>query len=412
VTPDERIEVGVRPGWLPPADPGSDPELVDRIRAEIADRGPITFARFMERALYEPGLGYYRRPRPGPGRRGDFLTAPETHPIFGRTVGRQLDEVWQRLDRPDPFVVREHGAGEGALAVAILDGLRADRSGLADAVRYEAVEVEPARLDAFATRLADAGHARRRADQRRGADSPAIVGAVLANEVLDALPVHRVEQRSSEMVELLVGWQDDRFVEVVAPPTTPLLVARLRSEGVRLVEGQRAEICLALDPWIGAAAAGLERGVMVLIDYGHRAADLYGARRRAGTLAAYVNHRVHDDPFPNVGRQDLTAHVDVTAVERAAVDAGLVQLGMTTQAEFLAGLGIDEILREVQADPATTLESYLALRSGLLRLLDPAATGGFRVMAFGRRLPADPRPLRGFSFRRPAREKPDTTTPQ
>jgi SAM-dependent MidA family methyltransferase len=349
----------------------------------------------MERALYEPDLGYYRRPRPGPGRGGDFLTAPETHPIFGRAIARQLDEAWQRLGRPDPFVVREHGAGEGALAVAVLDGLAAERSALLDAVRYQAVEIEPHRLDGFRVRLEDAGHGSR-LDGAAGAAR--ITGAILANEVLDALPVHRVERRDGQLRELLVDRRDGRFVEVAGDPTSPALAARLARERIELREGQRAEISLALEPWITELAASLERGLALLVDYGHPAAELYGPRRMAGSLAAYVNHRVHDNPFVNVGRQDLTAHVDLDVVAHAAVAAGLDHLGTTTQAEFLVGLGIEELLREAQADPGTTLESYAALRSGLMRLLDPAATGRFAVLAFGRDFPTEP-PLRGLGYR-------------
>ena len=142
------------------------------------------------------------------------------------------------------------------------------------------------------------------------------------------------------------------------------------------------------------------RGVALFIDYGYPATELYDpVRRRDGTLRAYLRHRVHDDPYLHVGRQDLTAHVDVTAVERAATAAGLAHLGTTTQAEFLVGLGTEELLQAIQADPATTLESYLAVRSALFRLLDPSAMGRFRVMAFGRGWPADGPALRGFGYR-------------
>ena len=173
----------------------------------------------------------------------------------------------------------------------------------------------------------------------------------------------------------------------------------MSSEGIELADGQTAEICLALDGWIADAAAGLARGLFLAIDYGAAAAELYDpVRRRDGTLRAYVRHRVHDDPYRHVGRQDLTAHVDVTAVERAAAAAGLTHLATTTQAEFLVGAGTDELLREIQSDPATSLEAYLAVRSALMRLLDPAAMGRFRVMAFGRDWPAGP-PLSAFAYR-------------
>jgi SAM-dependent MidA family methyltransferase len=386
------FEPGLRRTPTASLDVGSEPELVARIRTEIESTGPITFARFMERALYEPDLGYYRRDRPGAGRSGDFLTAPEMHPIFGRAVARELDELWHILGAPQRFVVREYGAGGGALAKAVLNGLRSDGSDLADVVRYQAVEVDRRRVDAIGDELRAADFGERLED----ATSEPIVGCVLANEVLDALPVHRVVLRHGVLRELCVDFEGDRFIEVEASPTTPEIGERLASEEITLEEGQVAEICLELDAWVADAAAGLERGLLLLVDYGHEAAELYGPRRRAGTLMAYTNHQAHDDPFINVGRQDLTAHVDVTALERAAARAGLDRVGVTTQAEFLVGLGIGDILSAAQSDPSTTIESYLELRSSVGHLLDPAATGGFKVMAFGRGLPSAG--LRGFAF--------------
>ncbi len=395
------FEAGLRRDDEPSLDVGDEPQLVERLREEIRTAGPVTFARFMERALYEPELGYYAGSTARPGRSGDFLTAPETHPIFGWALARQLDQLWQLLDRPDPFVVREHGAGTGALAVAIVEGLARDGSPLREAIRYEAIEVDGRRLATFRARVATAGLA----DilERRGSGSAGVVGAVIANEVLDALPVHRVVATDGRLRELYVDWAGDRFVEHEAEPSTPRLEERLRDEGITLAEGQRGEIALALDDWMATVAGELERGALLLIDYGYPADELYAPRHAGGTLLAYVRHRATDDPLRNVGRQDLTAHVDLTAVGRAADRAGLQPLGLTTQAEFLMGLGIGELLGAIQSDPTTSLESYLDLRSSVVRLLDPLATGRFAVLAFGRGLPAEIQ-LRGFSFRiaRPA----------
>ena len=391
----------------PPADlsdVGQDEALVERIRNEIRHAGPMTFARFMELALYAPEGGYYRAAATRPGRDGDYITAPELHPIFGWSLARGIDEIWRRLEEPSPFVVREHGAGTGALALAILDGLREMGSPLLDAIVYEPVEIDERRLEAFTARLAAAGHAAR----LRQPTTEAFAGVVLGNEVLDALPVHRVRGRGDRLVELAVDLDtDDGFVEVETDPATPALVERLTAEGVGLVDGQTAEICLALDDWIGDAAAPLRHGVLLLIDYGAPAAELYDpVRRRDGTLRAYVRHQVHADPYRHVGRQDLTAHVDMTAVERAAAAAGLVTIGITTQAEALMGLGIEARLQAIQADPATTFEDYTLVRSALMRLLDPAAMGRFQVMAFGREWPvsgASESPLGLFAFRLPVR---------
>lgn len=365
------------------SDLSEDADLAERIREEIGRAGPMPFARFMELALYDPDGGYYRSPEARPGRRGDFLTAPELHPIFGEMVARAVVQAWDGLGRPDPFVVREYGAGDGALATPMLASLRSTPLGAI--VGYQAVEIDDRRLSRIRERLAVDGLA----DRLQPVSDRPFDGVVLANEVLDALPVHRVRRRSDALREIAVDRAiDGSFVEVEIEPSTPAIGARLAAEGIHLADGQTAEICLALDAWIVDAAAPLRRGLMVLIDYGARAADLYDpVRRRDGTLRAYVRHQVHDDPYRFVGKQDLTAHVDVTAVERAAHVAGLARVGVTTQAEALIGLGIEERLREVQADPATTFEDYTLLRSALLRLLDPSAMGRFRVMAFGRAWP-------------------------
>jgi len=377
---------------------GQDEDLVARIHVEIARDGPMTFARFMDLALYDPAGGYYRAEAARPGREGDFLTAPETHPIFGAALARAVADAWQRLGRPEPFVVREYGAGTGTLAIAILDGVAREAPDLAARIRYQPIEVEPRRIEAIGARLASAGHGGALVAPSSPDASP-IDGFVLANEVLDALPTHRVVMRGGVLREVKVDSRDGAFTDIETDPSMPALADRLAAEEVTLAEGQRAEIALAVDPWLAGAAAGMARGVLLLIDYGYPAAELFDPVRRGdGTLRAYLRHRVHADPYLHVGRQDLTAHVDVTAVERAAAAAGLAHLGTTTQAEFLVGLGTERLLQAIQADPATTLEDYLAVRSGLMRLLDPGAMGRFRVMAFGRGWPEGGPPLAGFGF--------------
>jgi SAM-dependent MidA family methyltransferase len=367
----------------------SDPELAARIEAEIERDGPMTFARFMELALYDPSGGYYRADAARPGRQGDFLTAPEASPIFGRAVARHLNDVWIALDRPHRLTVVEHGAGTGALAAGLLDGVRRIGGALAEAVRYRPVEVDDRRLARLSERLGAAGLA-----EWLDPDAPSpVVGLVLANEVLDALPTHRVVVRQGRLREVHVGIAKGAFVDVERAPSTPDLEGRLAAEGVALEEGQQAEISLALDGWIASAAGSLERGELLLIDYGHPAAELYDPRRRPrGTLLGYIRHVARDDPYAAIGRQDLTAHVDVTAVERAAARAGLDHLATTTQSRFLAGLGAGEILVEMQEPgpegAAQTFERYLEARAALVRMIDPAVMGRFRVMAFGRGLDA------------------------
>ena len=395
------VEVGVRsvPELAPEPLPPSNPVLVERIADEIRRSGPMPFSRFMHRALYELEEGYYESATSGPGRTGDFLTAPESHPIFGWTIARQLEEAWERLGRPRRFVVREHGAGTGALAAGILDGLWRSGSALLPAIRYQAIDVARPRLEGFAERLRDAGF-ESHVEPPDGVPAP---GAVLANELLDALPVHLVEGSAEGLMERFVALDaspadpESPFAFVLGPPSTPALAARLADDEIELQPGQRVEICLELDGWLDRAAGPLERGLMLLMDYGAPADELYTADR-GSTLRAYHRHRVHADPLVAIGRQDLTAHVDLTAVERAATGAGLSSLGRTRQAQLLAALGIGELLVGLQSNLATTLEAYLEAKSAVVRMLDPRATGAFAVLAFGRDLPADP-PLRGFASR-------------
>jgi SAM-dependent MidA family methyltransferase len=370
---------------IPPFDPRdvpSDSVLVDRIRSEIESDGPMSFARFMELALTDPEHGYYATSADRPSRSGDFLTAPELHPIFGWTLARMLEEAWRLMDRPSPFLLREDGAGTGTLAVAILDGLARDGSDLRDAIRYRPRDVNPARERMALERVASAGHGS--ATDR--VDLP-LAGVSVANEFLDALPVHRVEVRGSQLVELLVGLDGDAFADVPGEPTTPALAARLAGESIELAEGQRAEIALGIDAWADGVAAELARGLVLVIDYGAPAAELYDPVRRPwGTLRAYVRQRVHDDPYRHIGRQDLTAHVDLSAVERALGGHDFERLGRTTQARFLVGAGLEGLLERVRSDPATDAPAWLALRSSVARLLDPRATGGFAVLGMGRGL--------------------------
>ena len=183
---------------------GEDEALVERIHAEIEHDGPITFARFMELALYDPERGYYRTAADRPGRRGDFLTAPEAHPIFGATLSRAVADAWDRLGRPSTYVLREIGAGTGSLAVAVLDALAAERPDLARVIRYEPVELDPARVERVRARLEAAGHGQRLMPEHGHVASVANA-FVIANELLDALPTHRLVQRGDALREVLVA---------------------------------------------------------------------------------------------------------------------------------------------------------------------------------------------------------------
>jgi SAM-dependent MidA family methyltransferase len=397
--PPEELLPGTGP--RPPADhssadlspAGRSAALAVLIRAEI-DRSPqrhITFARFMELALYEPRLGYYRQTADRPTDAGDFLTAPETHPIFGWTIARRIERMWAELGRPDPFSLIEYGAGSGTLALSILEGIRRHSADdLAGATRYIPVESNPHRLADLRSRFEAAGLGDRLPPVGAPSDgSVPVTGVLLANEFLDAMPVHKIVVRGGELRELFVEWRDG-FVEFAAPPSTTALAQRLSHDGIdtsELAEGQVGEICLGYEPWLEEVAARLARGFVLAIDYGYEAGELYGPRHRAGTLLGYRGHQVVDDPFTDPGLVDLTAHVDFTALQVLGERRGLRSAALTTQSEFLVASGIESELRALQESRSTTAADYLRARSGLVRMLDPRHMGRFRVLELRREAP-------------------------
>jgi SAM-dependent MidA family methyltransferase len=367
--------------------------LVDSIRDEIAATGPITFARFMERALYDPAYGYYVTSPTRPTRTGDFLTAPELHPIFGATLARQIDEMWQRMDRPAPFVMREFGAGSGALFLAVADGLAAIGSPLAGAIRYEPVDFAAQRALAV-ERLTASGRAHQLvAITERGSLAS---GVVVANEFLDALPVHRVIQLHGELREIHIDWRDDRFTEIAGPSTEMRLSTWFRDRDIELAEGQRAEVNLAMLDWIRDVSASLQCGYVMAIDYGATPAALYGPDRPTGTIRAFAGQHVSADVLSGVGQRDITSHVDFDALERQAGARGLTVAGRRRSNEFLIACGLDDAYQQARTQSDTDWDAATNLRSAIRRLLDANALGGYLVSVLATDAPVDP-PLRGFA---------------
>ena len=389
----ERRRQAVEP---PPSDDPGEARLLELLRDEIECEGPLTFARFMQRALYEPDLGYYAVSVTRPSRSGDFVTAPEMHPIFGYTLARGLHEMWQRLGEPETFVLREYGAGRGALALSLLEGLRRLGSPLLERLRYEPLDL-PAQLGALQDGLRAAG-----LQHLMAPAEGALVGCVLANEYLDALPVHRLVMRDGRLRELYVGWEGGRLVELAGELSSPDLAEWFAAAGVELAEGQRGEARLAMLAWLREVGEALERGYVLVLDYGGEPAELYGPTRPQGTLRAFRGQHVGADVLSGVGRQDLTATVDLGALGRGARAAGLEWLDRTSQAEFLIGCGLEEVLARERQRVADSWAELAALRSSVVRLLDPRALGGYAAVVMGRGVEPAP-PLGGLSYRLPER---------
>jgi SAM-dependent MidA family methyltransferase len=362
--------------------------LADLIRTRIAAAGGwLAFDAFMELALYAPGLGYYSAGAVKFGASGDFVTAPEMSELFGQCLARQCAEVLAMSGGG----ILELGAGTGAMAVTVLEEL--SRLG-ALPERYAILEVSAdlaARQRARVSELSEA--LRQRVQWLTRLPQEPMRGVILANEVLDALPCARFVVHETRVRALGVSMgADGGFIEREAFPDEQLV--RYAQPLVRefgLADGYRSEVCWRIDPWIAGVRQALQMGAIILIDYGLPRAQYYHPRRIDGTLRCHFRHRAHDDPFILVGVQDVSAWVDFTRVAEAGDAVGLQLCGFTTQAGFLVGSGIEELLG-AEADEITR-----ARRTGEAgRLLLPAEMGeAFKVMALGCGLQ---RPLRGFTL--------------
>ena len=370
-------------------------ELVDEIRT----KGPISFARYMEQVLYHPDHGYYVSPSRRPGRGGDFLTAPETHPFFGLTLARQIAEMWERLGQPNPFVIREYGSGIGGLAYDIIVGLLDVHPQLQSSLRFLFNEVNQHRVAQALAAMDEVGFG----ELVDVDDGRTITGVVLANEVADAMPVHRLRWTGSELEELFVGWEDDQFIDVPGPLSAQVVAMDLPAYFVRqgidlggLPADSRLEVSPATDAWVRDVAGGLERGYALVIDYGYPAAELYRDHRLEGTVRAYSGHTVTDNAFNHSGEQDLTAHVDFSRIVEVAVAEGMDVLGVVTQGDFLAANGMGDLLVNLQHQPDVAVEEYYRAQAATFRLIDPGGMGRFRVLGLARSAPVTP-PLTGFA---------------
>jgi len=322
------------------------PGLVQKLVARIERDGPISFAAFMEAALYDPEFGYYMTAGPRIGREGDYYTSLDVHPIFAELVGRQVAQAAEEIVSSGEFTIVEMGAGKGLLAKHLLNAYRRDNPDFLARLRYLLVERSPAMVETQKQRLRELTGAGVRIAWIPDLDAisaDSITGVFLSNELVDAFPVHCVVKRPLGLREIFVGWDGSRFIEIEAPPFSPDLEAYFARIGISLEVGQQAEVNLQALKWMRQVGARLRRGLIVTIDYGHAAADLFAPARKTGTLLGYYRHTVSDSPYIRVGQQDLTAHVDFTSLALAGQDVGLEVTGFTNQLHFLIGLGIESV---------------------------------------------------------------------
>ncbi len=309
--------------------------LREIIREEIRQKGPIAFSRYMELCLYHPQHGYYIRNSAQFGKAGDFYTSSDVHAVFGRLLARQFEEMWREGGR-GKVRVAELGPGRGLFARDVLDWSSKKFPDFFQALHYELVESSPALREALADGLREhieQGQASVRESFGGNDSAAATTRIVFANEFFDALPVEIVDHRG----ELRVGLREDRFVETFSP-VCPELLEFLDRYSVHPEEHERVEAApLALD-WMRRIADAVPRGFVVVIDYGYTRGEQLAGRHR-GTVMTYRQHTASDDPFAAPGEQDITAHVNFTALQAAGENGGFDCLGLVTQAQFLMGIG-------------------------------------------------------------------------
>jgi SAM-dependent MidA family methyltransferase len=362
-------------------------QLMHLLHQEIAGAGGyISFARFMELALYAPGLGYYSAGSHKLGRKGDFITAPEISPLFAQCIAKQCQQIFTTLQQSD---ILEIGAGSGKLMCDLLQAL-AKLNALP--THYFILEISAdlrqKQYELLQQTCPEFSHRVQWLDTLPTLD---FQGVILANEVMDALPVHLFQIDENQIKERCVTLKNNQLNWQLTEPTTRDLTAALTviQQDAALENGYTSEVNLLLAPWVNSISAILSKGVILLFDYGYGRQEYYHPERNTGTLMCYYQHRRHENPFELVGLQDITAHVDFTQVVESGMDAGLDLAGYTTQAAFLLACGITEF----ETDQLDAVQQYQQSQAIKLLTLPSQMGEAIKVMALSKAIDT---PLLGF----------------
>ena len=386
--------------------------IKERINQSLHQR--ITFAEFMELALYHPQLGYYATPGSIIGPQGDFVTSPHMGHDFGEVIAEQFVDMWEALGKPDDFTLMEMGAGQGLVAGDAIAHLHTHHQSCFKCLSYIIVEKSPALKAEQKKRLGKW--------QQQGLsivwknlediEAERITGCAFSNELVDAFPVHWVELHAGQLKEMWVVVSEDKgFCAVAAELSTNQLAKYFENIDLNLgetyLEGYRTEVNLAAISWLAQVEAKLARGYILTIDYGYTAKRYYSPSRREGTLQCYYRHSHHSDPFIHIGEQDITAHVDFTTLEKHGDELGLQTIGFTQQGLFLMALGLGDRLQQLSqptdpAQPATgqTIQKIMMRREALQQLISPMGLGNFCVLIQSKGLTQKEfvRPLKGLTI--------------
>ncbi|MCL9807034.1 SAM-dependent methyltransferase [Flavobacterium amniphilum] len=317
-------------------------ELSEIIVHKIQENGPISFCDFMEMALYYPGLGYYTSNGNPIGVKGDYYTSPQLTPVFGMIIGKQLEAMWIAMGK-EPFTVVEFGGGNGKLCMDIMAYLKTVPE-FYEKLNYCIIEKQtlnwelPEKVSWHPTL----------------AGIPEITGCILSNELVDNFPVHQVVMEDG-LMEVFIG-HGENFYEQLQPASEELK-AYFNELNIDLPQGFRTEINLQAIQWISEIAKNLKKGYVLTIDYGYISSQLYTAQKQRGTLLCYNKHTTNENWYDNIGNQDITAHINFSALCHWGFKNGLTCVGLTSQADFLMRLGFKESLREMSSTKTDVLEA-------------------------------------------------------
>jgi SAM-dependent MidA family methyltransferase len=389
-----------------------NPVLCDAIARRIAEspQQRITFAEYMELVLYHPQHGYYATKAINIGQQGDFFTSPHLGTDFGELLAEQFVQMWEILGRTVPFTLLEMGAGQGLLAADILGYLARHYPDFIEVLDYIIVERSDTLKQQQQQRLQKLGDAlgkefvlRLRWCSLEEIPASSITGCCFSNELVDALPVHQFIIERGHLGEIYVSTQPEAkglsiasFAEVTGELSTSRLaeyfdLVKIQLPSSAYPDGYRSEVNLAVLDWLKMVASRLQHGYLLTIDYGYPASRYYSPTRSQGTLQCYYRHMHHNNPYINIGRQDITAHVDFTALERWGEVCGLDNLGFTQQGLFLMALGLGDRIAALSNSSQAMVEaqglaSLLRRREALHQLIDPMGLGGFGVLVQGKGL--------------------------
>jgi len=341
----------------------------------------------MEMALYYPGLGYYTKETATIGKKGDFYTSPHLHPVFGMMLGKQMQEMWESMGKPEDFQIMEMGAGMGYLARDMLDYLQT--TGLFRHLSYTIVEMNPSvaarqqeLLSGFSGIVRWVGHP---------GEAAGITGCIVSNELLDAFPVRLVEM-DDEVMEVFVTEKEGELAEL-NKKAAPEVLTYLSEFAPDLPKGYRTEVNLRIREWLAGISSQLVRGFILTVDYGYSAKDYYSEDRSTGTLLCYYRHQINETPYQHIGEQDMTAHLNFSSLAKWGQDNSFKTIGFSSQGTYLVSLGIDRAITELYGDAPDPFE--LAKIKGLIFPQGMGESHQVMVQYKGKGAPV----LRGFALR-------------